>query len=246
MNREKLIETAKDTILKCETEYSWMISGSENIYYNVDDLNYQIKSDPKELNIKIVQKTTVEAILANNNKKFAVLNFASAKYAGGGFLSGAVAQEEALARASSLYPMLKRCTEFYIKEDAKYPFYTDKIIYTTPIVIFKDDYGNIVSPVECDVITCAAPNYNKYNAGVDVNRHKDIIATRFTKVLMSAIENKQRNLILGAWGCGIFQNPPEINARVFGEVLIKYAGYFDDVIFAIPDMKNFTIFVDNL
>src|SRR5258705_8268933 len=44
--------------------------------------------------------------LASTHAHVAVLNFASAKNPGGGFLGSARAQEEDLARASALYPCL--------------------------------------------------------------------------------------------------------------------------------------------
>jgi uncharacterized protein (TIGR02452 family) len=76
--------------------------------------------------------------------------------------------------------------------------------------------------------------------------HTKVMTKRFNKVLNSAIENNQRNIILGAWGCGVFKNPPEVNAQIFKNVINRYPTFFDDVIFAIPDDKNFQIFKDIL
>jgi uncharacterized protein (TIGR02452 family) len=72
------------------------------------------------------------------------------------------------------------------------------------------------------------------------------MTTRFTKVLKSAIANNQKNLILGAWGCGVFKNPPDVNAQIFRDVLDSYSSSFNEVIFAIPDDRNFQIFKQNL
>ena len=191
----------------------------------------------------MIQKTTVEAIVENKHKVFGVLNFASAKHPGGGVLRGAVAQEEALARASSLYPVIKQCEEFYVGPP-KAPYYSDRIIYSKPIYIIKNDYGVDIEPVECEVITCAAPNYSADRFFPE--DHKKLMTRRFVKVLKSAIENGQKNLILGAWGCGVFKNPPDINAQIFREVLDSFSTSFDEIIFAIPDNTNFQIFKDNL
>ena len=244
MSKEKLISIINDTIDKCENEYKWMIDNAKNNYYN----NNYFKFDTKikkflNANIKLVQKTTVEAIIENNGKVYGVLNFASAKTPGGGVLRGAIAQEEALARVSSLLPVINQCEEFYTPTSA--PYYTDKIIYSKPIYVFKDDNGMNIEPIECDVITCAAPNYNSGGA-YNYTDHKNIMTKRFTKVLKSAIVNGQRNLILGAWGCGVFRNPPDLNAQIFREVLDNYSDSFDEVIFAIPDDRNYQIFKDNL
>ena len=218
MNRDKLIEIINDTIDKCENKYHWMIKDAKNIYYNEKYFNVSNSFFiPSKANIKLVQQTTVEALESKHKDKvYAVLNFASAKHPGGGVLKGTVAQEEALARVSSLYPVIKQCIEFY----SNIPFapnYSDRIIYSKPIYVFKNDYGDDINPIECEVITCAAPNYNF--GSLNIEEHKIIITNRFTKVLMSAIANNQRNLLLGAWGCGVFQNPPDINAQIFREVL---------------------------
>ena len=111
-----------DTLDKCENEYSWMIEDAINIFY--DDKFFTadkfLKKFTIRANTKVVQKTTVEAIIQNKKKVYGVLNFASAKNPGGGVLKGTVAKEEALARVSSLYPMIKQCTRFYTPTEAPY------------------------------------------------------------------------------------------------------------------------------
>lgn len=244
MTRGDLIRIINDTIDKCDNEYQWMLTNARNIFYPENYFKVpKIKKYTSKANIKLVQKTTVEALIDNSNKVYGVLNFASAKHPGGGVLKGAVAQEEALARASSLYPLIKNCEEFYNPTPSA-PYYSDRIIYSEPVYVFKDDYDYDIEPIKCEVITCAAPNYSFGN--IDFQKHKEVIRRRFTRVLMSAIENNQRNLLLGAWGCGVFKNPADINAQIFREVLDEYYQYFDDIIFAIPDNTNYNIFKENL
>jgi uncharacterized protein (TIGR02452 family) len=244
MNREKLIDIINDTIYQCENRYNWMIEDAKNIYYPENYFKVEINNNTKnKAIINLIKKTTVEALeIYGLDKVYAVLNFASAKHPGGGVLKGTIAQEEALSRASSLYPVIKQCTDFYGYVQA--PYYTDKIIYSKPIYVFKNDYGQDIEPIKCEVITCAAPNYSFCD--VDLSKHVKIMTVRFTKVIKSAIENNQRNLLLGAWGCGVFKNPADINAQIFRQVLDNYSSYFDDIIFAIPDNTNYEIFKENL
>ena len=81
---------------------------------------------------------------------------------------------------------------------------------------------------------------------MNLYKHESVLKTRFIKILKSAIANGKRNLILGAWGCGVFKNPPDVNARIFRECLDEYSTFFDNIIFAIPDNTNYEIFKENL
>ena len=47
-------------------------------------------------------------------------------------------------------------------------------------------------------------------------------------------------LVLGAFGCGAFCNPPMIVARAFRNVQEKYDGYFDTIEYAVFCKKNET------
>lgn len=90
----------------------------------------------------------------------AVLNFASARNPGGGYLNGAQAQEEALCRASALYTCLLRAREFYDHHRAhRDPFYTDRVVHSPGVPVFRDDRGRLLDePFTAGFLTSAAPN----------------------------------------------------------------------------------------
>ncbi len=74
--------------------------------------------------------------------KVAVLNYASARNPGGGYLNGAQAQEEALCRGSALHTTLLRAPEHYAHHRAgRSAFYTDRVIHSPGVPVFRDDRG---------------------------------------------------------------------------------------------------------
>ena len=171
----------------------------------------------------------------------AVLNFSSARNPGGGYLNGAQAQEEALCRASALYTCLLGAREFYDHHRAhRDPFYTDRVIHSPAVPVFRDDRGRLLDePYPAGFLTAAAPN-----AGVVLRTAPDrapdlprALATRAERVLEVAAAHGYRRLVLGAWGCGVFQNDPAQVAKAFRDLLIKgrFEGHFERVVFGILD-----------
>jgi uncharacterized protein (TIGR02452 family) len=62
-----------------------------------------------------------------------------------------------------------------------------------------------------------------------------LIESKIRRILDIAAENNHKDLILGAWGCGIFNNDPKHIAGVFMGLLAgEYSGVFEQVIFAVP------------
>ncbi|MER6998208.1 TIGR02452 family protein [Streptomyces sp. NPDC000410] len=170
----------------------------------------------------------------------AVLNFASARNPGGGYLNGAQAQEEALCRASGLYTTLLSAPEFYAHHRAdRDPFYTDRVIHSPGVPVFRDDRGTLLdTPYRVGFLTSPAPN-----AGVilsrtpgEAGRIPAALASRAERVLETAVANGYRRLVLGAWGCGVFRNDPAQVAVAFRTLLEgRFAGHFDEIVFAVLD-----------
>lgn len=172
----------------------------------------------------------------------AVLNFASARNPGGGFLNGAQAQEEALCRSSALYPTLLRAPGFYEHHRAdRDVLYTDRVIHSPGVPVFRDDRGRLLDePFRVGFLTCPAPNAGviRRRAPRDVDRIAPALARRAERVLETAAHCGYRRLVLGAWGCGVFRNDPAQVAGAFHAHLTgggRFARHFDEVVFAVLD-----------
>lgn len=88
-----------------------------------------------------------------------------------------------------------------------------------------------------DVISCTAPFFSAKKYVLENTRLQHLLESRIKNIFEVAIENNVEVLVLGAWGCGAFHNPPEIVAKAFRAVLLRsrYAHAFEKVVFALPE-----------
>lgn len=194
--------------------------------------------------IEVLDATTQDAAqaLAREPGGVVLLNFASAKNPGGGFLGGAKAQEEEVCRCSGLYPVLARQPRYYEANRAqRSALYTDHLIYSRDVPFFRiaTKAPLLAEPFVASVITAPAPNAGALlqNEPGAVPLIPETFARRWRNVLTVAHARGHRTVLLGAWGCGAFHNDPEIAASTVAPWLKspRFAGCFDRVVFAIPD-----------
>ncbi len=173
-------------------------------------------------------------------EKCAVLNFASAKHPGGGFITGAIAQEESLCRSSSLYSSIgsKEAEEMYkynsITNRSK--FYSDYMLFSPNVAFFRDFNGSLISDyIDVSVITAPAVNCKIANPYENKREIRTIMQRRIRKIFDIAIQNNKSYLILGAWGCGVFGHKNEDVANDFKIVLSeeKYKNAFETIEFSV-------------
>lgn len=185
-------------------------------------------------------------LLAGGCARVAALNFASAKNPGGGFLTGAQAQEESLARSSALYASLLTAPEFY-QAHRRHPsnLYTDALIVSPDCPVFRDDVAGLLPvPYPVTFVTSAAPNAGavaKSSPG-EWDRIPDVPRRRAEAVLAAAHAHRCDGLVLGAWGCGVFRNDPAAVAGAFaGHLTGLWAGRFRRVAFSVLDPAGETL-----
>lgn len=210
-----------------------------------------------ETQICFTKRTTVAAIRENvageGNDHVAALNFASYRKPGGGWRSGAVAQEESLARASALTQTLetKDCKEFYGTEKVKTRGFADQellrngIIFSEKVPFIATEEGELCAPYFCSVITAAAVNSNarEVKSALSKEQIEQIMDIRVENVLAIALHREVSVLILGAWGTGVFGNSIETIAGLFKKHIgSTYKSCFLRIEFAIPDEPTFETF----
>lgn len=204
------------------------------------------EASPPGCAIEVTGETTQAASFRLSRagaEHLALLNFASAKNPGGGFLGGARAQEEDLCRCSLLYPAIAEQTTYYEVNRARRgpdtALYSDHLI-TSPSVPFlrvRADDPWLDTPFFADVITAPAPNAGALDVATLAVELDATFRRRTRMVIALAAHLGHRELVLGAWGCGAFRNDPELAADAFSDALATLDHDFSRVVFAVFDPR---------
>jgi uncharacterized protein (TIGR02452 family) len=200
---------------------------------------------PVAARIEVTDESTLEALerlaVEDPARDLAALNFASARKPGGGWDTGARAQEESLGRASALVASLLQCPDYYSANRASgHLFYTDHAIWSPGVPCFARDDGSLLAQAyQVGFVTMPAPNVGAMQrmTEADLRALPGLWRRRITCVLALCISQGMRRIVLGAWGCGVFRNDPVLVARWFREVLAEpaWARGCDRITFAIHD-----------
>ncbi|RBR25715.1 uncharacterized protein FIESC28_01468 [Fusarium coffeatum] len=234
---------------------------------------------PQPATIKVVNSDTLNAAIdlsglfygnfPNSNhgsKPPLVVNFANRHSPGGGWLNGAMAQEEGLCYRSSLAMSLDK---------SLYPMERSEAIYSPYVLIMRQDLasGHAIMNVPArdlpvvSAVTVAALHkppvktlktkmhdeyeYETSEPGKRVfanDRGRDTTKAKIRLCLRMAAVNRHDMLVLGALGCGVYSNPPEDVAHCWLEVLREHefsGNWWREVWFAVFDPKkdgNFEVF----
>lgn len=201
--------------------------------------------------VRVLNSDTIDAALSlssspssSPSKPVLVLNMANAYHSGGGWLHGALAQEEALCYRSSLSFTLKH---------RYYPMPEAGGIYSPTVVVIRESMANghnlldLTKPEDLPVVSVVSvaaingPKISKDAGGDERYRDKidrEIMKEKMRVVLRIAAVNRHRVLVLGALGCGAFGNPRgevvQCWKEVFAEIEFQ-GGWWETVAFAVME-----------
>jgi len=188
----------------------------------------------------------------------AILNLADAYHACGMYNTGSNAQEESICRASTLSLTLyqyfnntwARKANVPLREPSAYPMdIRFGGIYSPKVTVFRDNrttgFALREEPFQTAIISVAALNFKEghptnnleYRAadGGFTKEGEGIMRDKIRTIYRIALLNGHDSLVLGAFGCGVFQLKPELVAALFKETLDEkeFNGKFHTVVFAL-------------
>ena len=212
--------------------------------------------------IKVVKQDCLdyahELITQDPTDDLCVLNMASARNPGGGVYGGAGAQEEYLFRCSDYFRFLFQYAdpasfdcekEYGIPHNPSHTYPLKKNfggVYSHGVTVFRDieakGYALIDKPWQVNFVAVAANNLRRYMNGRTIIPDKFIPSTLnlIRTILRIPYNNGQRRLVLGAFGCGAFANPPRHMAQLFKQVFEEpeFEGIYREIHFAIIEDHN--------
>ncbi|KAF7351032.1 DUF2263 domain-containing protein [Mycena sanguinolenta] len=230
------------------------------------------EATPLATQLVLLKSSTIEGVqhcipLAHDHK-IGVLNFASATRPGGGFLSGARAQEESIARSSNLYSslMTPQGQRFYAlhksESEKKNKYYTHAMIYTRGGAALperrrgregggdeKRKTGGGIKTYFKPVATASSSSSSPPQAAPPKDVEKaieDVMRERMGRILYLFENEGTQILVLGSFGTGVFRNKVPMVARLWVELLVapnaRFKHSFRHVVFAIIDEKTCAVF----
>jgi uncharacterized protein (TIGR02452 family) len=230
---------------KIKTEYSITddlkkaVEGS--ILYEPNYNSDQTFEGSNQTCVTIKLETTMAAAERLKHNKTGILNFASAKNPGGGFLTGSAAQEESITRASGLYPCISQMDKMYATnaKDRKCLYY-DFAIYSPQVPIIRNSDDELQKPYNIDIVTCPAVNANvARQRGCSEDEINETMRRRIDIILTIFAKHGCETIVLGAFGTGVFGNYPDIVAHLFKDALKgEFKNVFKHVHFAITDRQR--------
>ena len=218
-----------------ETErvaHKYPVSSSVKTYY---DAHHKFEKRYDSTPIEITNEDTLIAgarlVAAGQNPM--ILNFACERNPGGGVITGAGAQEESLFRRTNLCLTLQM---------DMYPIQDNEGLYTKIATTFRDTEAArcayLKTPWSAAFSTVPGLRRPRLIGGRLQAHDVARLVKKIHIICQMGASNEHDVLVLGALGCGAWENPPEQVAAIFRDVLKTYDGIFKSIVFAVMDRSG--------
>jgi uncharacterized protein (TIGR02452 family) len=236
----KIEESTENRIAFSEYK-GYTLNEDDRIYKHIKPSMYLIHG--KCLDISVVNLDTLVAAqeLVDDYPSTAILNMASFSHPGGGWKHGALAQEEELCRRTTILLPL-----YAAHRAGGYDIPMLGMIYMPCVSVLRSTQPSYswIHPFTVAVLTSPAICCPKLDGDGKLSEDmREITVGKIELMLAAAAANGCKALVLGAFGCGAYHNPPNDIASIFKEVLERKSASFSKIVFAIiGGGDNYSVF----
>jgi uncharacterized protein (TIGR02452 family) len=216
-----------------------------NDIYDLDDMPFPSNAFNTVMEIKNMDTLDMALDYVKLGLNPVILNMASDQLPGGGVAHGATAQEEEIFRRTNGHLLLPR---------KWYPLEESDIIYSPKLTIIKKSRESGYELLGHDdatvgMISCAAIRRPILKDGKYDNHDYNLMMAKVDAIVKLGLGYGHDSIVLGAFGCGAYGNPPDQVAQMFKVALGKYKKYYKKIGFAVlttrpSDNQNFIKFSD--
>ena len=224
-----------------------IVDETQKIYF------YKIKLNTSNLlvyspKISVVNENCIKTCLKlnksknNHNHNVGLLNMCSVSKLGGAVYKGMFAQEEEIYRSTNIFSKIS---------DIHYPISNDQLLLTKNVKIIQCrssksyfDFIN-VKKEKCFIDIISIPSLRKPDVILKDNlefykNEEDfqIIYNKLESLFKTFILNNNIDIVIGAFGCGIYKNPINDVIKIFKSLLVDYSKFFNSITFSILDKSN--------
>lgn len=185
--------------------YNIPLDGNGLILNKYNRSNVKNKKHPKK--IIFTSLDSINAALSLND--VGVLVSCSHRRAGGGWLSGSMAQEEAISRVSSWAPQASMFKDWYVQDKKLFWLGQEGSLIIEGLLFFNKDFEDLPSPKK--IIFAGVAAANKAALSNDLywdNKFKELrkesLVNNLTNAFFGLHEKKVVNVILCAFGTNVF------------------------------------------
>lgn len=256
-SKEELAEVFHETMKYIKDGFYWAGDGEVDLPSSKPGSKFYSYTAALKKNLPHYDNTTIEVVNKDSflaakdlGEGVIVLNMASWCKPGGGVEKGSRAQEEDLCRRSTLIRSLYGFHDTYsymfkdkVDANGKYPIPRFGGIYTPNVTVFRapETYSLLAEPFTCSVVSVPALQRPRLEPSGELSSGDcSTMKGKIRTILRIAIIGGHKKIVLGAFGCGAYGNPPAHVARLFKEVLeeTEFVHSFEKIVFAIIDDGN--------
>ncbi|MCQ2285006.1 MAG: TIGR02452 family protein [Bacteroidales bacterium] len=251
--------------LKCVQKRRYITESGEEkpllLYENMSEVTRYYKKELKSLSVSQRLDTKIEVVQLDclvlarglveryGSDKVSVLNMANRHNPGNAVLDGRRGQEEYLFRCSDYFRSLYQFVDFgeiyaVPRSEKSYPLHQEfGGIFSKEVTVFRDSentgYKMLDNPWRVNFIAIAGINKPETILVDGEIRLADRLVpsakNKLRTLFRIAMDNQQEVLVLGALGCGSYENPARHVAELFKEILQEeeFSGAFREIYFSV-------------